>query len=99
MMTARPLVRLAEKSQPGAAALPNRDARNVAVGVINLQQIITPGLFIIHGDTVKGGDDFRANIQRHVSAGVPPHPGGSPEVTFAQPRDEFTLLGAAGLVL
>jgi len=98
-MTARPLARLAEKGAPGAAALLNQYARNVAVGIINLQQIIAPGLFIIHGDIVKGGDDFRANIQRHVSAGVPPHPGGSPEVTFAQPHDDVTLLGAAGLVL
>ena len=98
-MTARPLARLAEKDQPGAAALLNRYARNVAVGIINLQQIIAPGLFILHGDIVNGGDDFRASIQRHVSAGVPPHPGGSPEVTFAAPRDDVTLLGAAGLVL
>lgn len=98
-MTALPLARLAEKDQPGAAPLLNRYARNVAVGIINLQQIIAPGLFILHGDIVNGGDDFRASIQRHVSAGVPPHPGGSPEVTFAAPRDDVTLLGAAGLVL
>lgn len=98
-MTARSLVRLVRRKHPDADALLDRYARNIAVGIINLQQILAPGLFILHGDIVHGGEDFRARIEGYVLAGAPPRPGTSPEVTFARPQDDIPLLGAAGLVL
>ena len=98
-LTTGPLLALAEAETPGAAELLERYARNVAVGLVNLQQTLAPGLFILHGDVVQGGERFRALIERYVILGVAPHPGGEPRIVFASTADDVTLLGAAGLVL
>jgi predicted NBD/HSP70 family sugar kinase len=99
VMTAGPLSRLARTGHKGAPELLDRYAQNVAVGLSNLQQVLAPGLFIMHGDIVQGGEPFRAAIEKYVLAGTPAHPGGTPRVTFAPAQDDITLLGAAGLVL
>ncbi|GII85193.1 hypothetical protein Ssi03_31830 [Sphaerisporangium siamense] len=98
-LTAGPLARLAAEDHPGARALLDRYARNLSVGLINLQQVLAPGLFILHGDVVEGGEELRALVQRYLLEGTPSHPGGEPRVTFADVEDDMTMLGAAGLVL
>jgi predicted NBD/HSP70 family sugar kinase len=98
-LTAGPLARLSAEDHAGARALLDRFARNLSVGLINLQQLLAPGLFILHGDVVEGGEELRALVERYVLEGVPSHPGGEPRVTFASTEDDMTMLGAAGLVL
>jgi predicted NBD/HSP70 family sugar kinase len=98
-MTVGPLRELAEADNPGAVELFEKYARNIAVGIVNLQQILAPGLFIMHGDVVQGGEGLRVLIENHVRLGVAPHPGGEPRIEFSQSNDDITLLGAAGLVL
>jgi predicted NBD/HSP70 family sugar kinase len=98
-LTVGPLARLVADGHPKAAELFDRYAHNVAIGIINLQQILAPGLFILHGDVVQGGNELRERVQKYVLAGIPAHPGGEPSIIFASSEDDMTLLGAAGLVL
>ncbi|MFD1714618.1 ROK family protein [Amnibacterium flavum] len=98
-LTVGPLASLADSGDATAVDLLDRYARNVAVGLINMQQTLAPGLFVLHGDVVEGGENLRALIEKHVRHGVPDHPSGEPSVEFATTGDDVTLLGATGLVL
>lgn len=97
--TVASLTALAEAGHQKAGQLLERYARNVSVGLINLQQTLAPGLFILHGDVTSGGESMRETIERTVRSGVAHHPGGEPSVVFAEADDDIALLGAAGLVL
>jgi predicted NBD/HSP70 family sugar kinase len=98
-MNARRLTGLAEADAPGANELLDRYARNIAVGVANLQQILAPNLFILHGDVVGGGERLRRAIEAHVHRLVPPRPGSDLQIALGDLGDRATLRGAAGLVL
>lgn len=98
-ITTGPLTRLAARGHPHAADLFDRYAANLAIGIANLEQICAPGLFILHGDAVAGGEALRSGIERHVRSRVPEHPGGQPHIAFTTLDDHATLRGAAGLVL
>jgi predicted NBD/HSP70 family sugar kinase len=93
------LLALATSGAKGAADLLDRYARNVAVGIANLQQTVAPNYYVLHGDVVGGGETLMAAIADHVRRLVPPRTGG--EITFAlgETEDRAALLGAAGLVL
>lgn len=93
------LARLSADDVAGARALRDEFARNLSIGLINLQQLLAPGLFILHGDVVAGGDELRELVQRYVLEGLPHHPGAEPTITFGSSDDDMTILGAAGLVL
>lgn len=97
-LTVGPLATLAA-TDARAADLLNRYARNVAVGIINIQQTLAPGLFVLHGDVVEGGELLRSLVEEHVLLGVAGHPSGDARVEFATTGDDLTLLGATGLVL
>ncbi|MDQ0467249.1 putative NBD/HSP70 family sugar kinase [Labrys wisconsinensis] len=96
---ARRLAGLAAAGVPEAAALMDRYARNVAVGIANLQQTVAPNFFILHGDVVGGGPAMIEAITGHARRLVPPHPGGQMVFATGEPEDRAALLGAAGLVL
>lgn len=98
-INARRLVDLVATGKVGAAALLDLYARNVAVGIANLQQTLAPDTFILHGDVVGGGATMTDAILRHAKQLVPPRPGC--EITFAvnPAEDRAAMLGAAGLVL
>jgi len=98
-MNSKRLVTLASAKHPTAAKLLDRYARNVAVGIANLQQTVAPNFFILHGDVVGGGDMMITAITEHVKRLVPPRPGGDIVLTAGAPGDRAALLGAAGLVL
>ena len=93
------LVDMARHGLPGAADLLDRYARNVAVGIANLQQTVAPNIFILHGDVVLGGDRLLTAIADHVRAMVPSRPGGAIEFIAGDAGDRAALLGAAGLVI
>jgi predicted NBD/HSP70 family sugar kinase len=93
------LVDMEARGLPGAAELLDRYARNVAVGIANLQQTVAPNIFILHGDVVLGGDRLLTAIADHVRAMVPSRPGGAIEFIAGDAGDRAALLGAAGLVI
>ncbi|HEX4767523.1 MAG TPA: ROK family protein [Lichenihabitans sp.] len=76
-----------------------RYARNIAVGIANLQQSVAPNVFILHGDVVGGGAPLRNAIAQQVSALVPRRPGVDLAIELGTPGDDAALMGAAGLVL
>lgn len=79
--------------------LMERYARNIAIGLANLQQTVAPNTFILHGDVVDGGARLRSAIARHVAELVPDRPGVEIRIEFGSPGEDAALLGAAGLVL
>jgi predicted NBD/HSP70 family sugar kinase len=93
------LVALAGEGVEDAAELLDRYARNVAVGIANLQQTVAPNYFILHGDVVLGGKRMIDTIAEHVRQLVPARPGGAIEIVAGDAGDQAALLGAAGLVL
>jgi predicted NBD/HSP70 family sugar kinase len=90
---------LVECGTKGADALLDRYARNVAVGIANLQQTLAPNVYVLHGDVVLGGERMLGAIADHVRRLVPPRPGGEIEIVAGDAADRAALLGAAGLVL
>lgn len=98
-MTTGRLVSLARDGSIEGQQLLERYARNLSVGLINIQQTLAPDLFILHGDVVEGGEPFRLLIEHYLDVGVALRPGVEPRILFANPGDDMALLGAAGLVL
>ena len=93
------LVELADGGARGAAELLDRYARNVAIGIANLQQTLAPNVYILHGDVVLGGERMIGAIAGHVRRLVPARPGGEIELIAGDAGERAALLGAAGLVL
>jgi predicted NBD/HSP70 family sugar kinase len=93
------LVALAAAGNSAAGALLDRYARNIAVGIANLQQTVAPNRFVLHGDVVGGGDKMIAAILDHVRELVPWRPRGEISFDSGETEDRAALLGAAGLVL
>ncbi|MGP9539093.1 ROK family protein [Brachybacterium sp. AOP43-C2-M15] len=85
---------------PRAAAVVAEYARNIAVGLANIQQLCMPGLFILHGEAAQASDGFRATILetlRDLS-----RTGSETEprlVTTSLGEDDSTLLGGVALLL
>lgn len=98
-MDSRSLVAALERGVPGAATLFDDYARNVAVGIANLQQTMAPNFIVLHGDVVGGGQRLVDAISGHVRALVPWRPGGDIELVMGDIESEAALRGAAGLVL
>lgn len=95
----RRLVDLARAGAPGAKDLLDLYARNVAIGIANLQQTVAPNFYVLHGDVVGGGEIMVEAIARHVRALVPSRSGGEISFAIGETEDRAALLGAAGLVL
>lgn len=51
---------------PVAEALLDRYAENLSIGLANLNQVLSLEVFIVHGDVLGGGEDFRARLERHA---------------------------------
>jgi len=98
-MTPALLSELAEKGAEPALRLLDLYARNIAVGIANLQQTLAPNHFVLHGDVVEAGERLRAAIEEHVGRLVPPRPGSDPRVLLTDQGNLATLRGAAGIVL
>lgn len=97
-MDAAKLVKLAA-SNDDAKQLLARYADHIAVGLANLMHIASPGLFILHGDAVGGGEGFRELIETATRKHVFRHMADSVSIVLSELDARATLLGAAGLVL
>jgi predicted NBD/HSP70 family sugar kinase len=94
----RALVRLAETD--GSAEMLLREyARNLAVGVANLQTLMMPDNYIIYGDVVNGGPAFLALLTAELEQMAAPMAGRGLTVRMGQDERKTTLRGAAGLVI
>lgn len=94
------IARLVASTEPAAATLADEYARNLAVGLGTVQQLLAPGVFIVHGEAVTGGRRFLDRLTRYVRAGSPQRRGEHrPTVVAADPGQDTALLGCAGLVL
>jgi predicted NBD/HSP70 family sugar kinase len=98
-LDARALVALAEGGSKEAASLLEDYANNLAIGLANLAQILSPHLFILHGDAVGGGEKLRALIEGKAKEHVLGHLRDELEVVLSELDQRAGLLGAAGLVL
>lgn len=82
-----------------AAALLDRYAVNLAVGLATLVQLLDPQRVILHGDAVSGGEPLRALIDRHLRARVLGSLAPGVDLVLSPLDQHAGLLGAAGLVL
>jgi predicted NBD/HSP70 family sugar kinase len=93
------LVAMADAGEAKAEDLLDRYARNVAIGIANLQQTLALDVYILHGDVVRGGERLIDRIAAHARNLVPMRPGVEVELLAGTAGDEAALRGAAGLVL
>jgi glucokinase len=76
-------------------------AGNIALGLVNIQQLFAPGLFVLHGEAAEGGERFRAAIERRLREDSSWATGAEPPRVLVNTgaADDIALLGGAGLVL
>ncbi|WP_374212161.1 ROK family protein [Streptomyces sp. PSAA01] len=97
--------------QPSLEALANRGdalagqvveeyAHNLALGLVNVQQLFAPGLFILHGEAREGGERFRTVVEERLRDAVAFSGAEQPRVLVGTAAvDDVALLGGAGLVV
>lgn len=84
---------------PAARDLLRRYARNLAIGITNLQTLLMPDNFVIYGEARRGREPLREVLSHEISALAPP-PASSPiRVLMGRGEQAITLRGAAGLVI
>ncbi len=94
--------RLAARSAHGDQAarhLLEDYADNLAIGMANLVQLLSLRVFIVHGDVVHAGEEFRAVLQQRVIERSMPALADGIEVLFSELDQDSGLLGAAAIVL
>ena len=75
-------------------------AENVALGLVNVQQLFAPGLFVLHGEAREGGERFRGLIEERLRSDVVWEGAEKPRVVVSTAAvDDVALLGGAGMVL
>lgn len=99
-ITCARLVKEAADGSKAADDLLDRYTRNVAFGIVNLQQTLSLNSYVLHGDVAGGGQTAAARIKRHVEQLVMMRPNQEISITVNGIGEGHTALrGAAGLVL
>ncbi|OZM84258.1 ROK family protein [Pseudonocardia sp. MH-G8] len=95
------LAGLVASADPQAAAVVDEYAENLALGLLNIQQLFAPGLFVLHGEARDGGEGFRERVERRLRGASAWSPTAEPPVVLVSSTvvDDIALLGGAGLVL
>lgn len=94
------LADLVERDDEAARRTVAEYAENVALGLVNVQQLFAPGLFVLHGEAREGGELFRTLIEQRLRADVTSAGAELPQVWVSGAAvDDVALLGGAGLVL
>lgn len=87
------------RTNPVAARLVAEYAENLAAGLANIQQLCTPGLFILHGEAATASQAFRDRILQRLRE-LSRTPGRQPTLRAAEvTEDDVALLGAAALLV
>ncbi|WP_078877908.1 ROK family protein, partial [Streptomyces sp. 150FB] len=75
-------------------------AENLALGLVNVQQLFAPGLFVLHGEAREGGERFRTIVEERLRSDSASAGAERPRVLVSGAAvDDVALLGGAGLVL
>ncbi|MBY3074888.1 ROK family transcriptional regulator [Rhizobium laguerreae] len=99
-ITCARLVKEADEGSNAAEELLVRYTRNVAFGIVNLQQTLSLNSYVLHGDVAGGGMKAAELIRQHVEQLVVKRPGQEISITVNGIGEGHTALrGAAGLVL
>ncbi|QPB24793.1 ROK family transcriptional regulator [Rhizobium sp. 007] len=99
-ITCARLVKEAEDGSKAADALLDRYTRNVAFGIVNLQQTLFLNSYVLHGDVAGGGAKAAERVRQHVERLVVKRPSQEISITVNGIGEGHTALrGAAGLVL
>ncbi|RUX03414.1 ROK family transcriptional regulator [Mesorhizobium sp. M8A.F.Ca.ET.059.01.1.1] len=99
-ITCARLVKEAADGSKAADDLLDRYTRNVAFGIVNLQQTLSLNSYVLHGDVAGGGQTAAERIKRHVEQLVMMRPNQEISITVNGIGEGHTALrGAAGLVL
>ncbi|MFD1271032.1 ROK family protein [Streptomyces kaempferi] len=94
------LAALVERDDEAARRTVAEYAENVALGLVNIQQLFAPGLFVLHGEAREGGERFRTLIEERLRSDVASAGAELPQVSVSGAAvDDVALLGGAGLVL
>lgn len=97
------LAALVEDADEPARRVVEEYARNLALGLMNVQQLFAPGLFVLHGEAQEGGERFRTLIEERLRADSADGASAAAEqprvLVSAAAVDDVALLGGAGLVL
>ncbi|WP_437041101.1 ROK family protein [Streptomyces sp. enrichment culture] len=97
---ARSLAELVRSGDPLAGRVVEEYAHNLALGLVNVQQLFAPGLFILHGEAREGGERFRTVVEERLRDAVAFAGAEQPRVLVGTAAvDDVALLGGAGLVL
>ncbi|WP_437033131.1 ROK family protein [Streptomyces sp. enrichment culture] len=97
---ARSLAELVRSGDPLAGRVVEEYAHNLALGLVNVQQLFAPGLFILHGEAREGGERFRTVVEERLRDAVAFARAEQPRVLVGTAAvDDVALLGGAGLVL
>lgn len=99
-ITCARLVKEADDGSKAADALLDRYTRNVAFGIVNLQQTLSLNSYVLHGDVAGGGQMAAERVRQHVEQLVMMRPNQEISITVNGIGEGHTALrGAAGLVL
>jgi predicted NBD/HSP70 family sugar kinase len=91
---------LAAEGNAAAMDLLQLYARNIAIGIANLQQTLSLNTYILHGDAATGGKAMADLVRRHVETLVMMRPNQEIAVVANGGGEDHTALrGAAGLVV
>lgn len=94
------LADLADRTDTVARSLVEEYADNLALGLVNVQQLFAPGLFVLHGEAREGGEPFRARIEERLRRDTAWSTAEPPRALLGEVGpDDVALLGGAGLVL
>jgi len=97
-MDAAKLRELAHESR-AALRLFEDYADHLAIGLANLAHILGVTLFVLHGDAVGGGEEFRGLIEKAVKERTLPGLNEEIRIVMSELDQRAAVLGAAGLVL
>lgn len=92
------LVKIAQ-SNKALSKVTNEYAEIIAIAIANLEKLLAPGFYIIHGDATRLGEDFNLMLNEKVSRYILKTTRNDVEIEFAGIGDNFSVLGAASLVL
>ncbi|MFD5651223.1 MULTISPECIES: ROK family protein [unclassified Streptomyces] len=94
------LAELVGSGDPAAGRVVEEYAHNLALGLVNVQQLFAPGLFILHGEAREGGERLRTVVEERLRDAVAFAGAEQPRVLVGTAAvDDVALLGGAGLVL
>lgn len=87
------------ETDPNAAGLLEEYARNLSVGIANLQTLLMPCSYVIFGNAARASGRLLDRIRHHVQALSPAHPSAEIDIRFGRDQEVTTLRGAAGLII